>query len=106
MNRIWEYALVGESVFYSLSESGATITDICNYCKVTYAVATGNLFEWCYTLTIITFDVNAGCERTVASVPRPLATQKCINMQNDDVVVRKRFHSVYLYNKMNIYAIC
>lgn len=45
MNRIWEYALVGESVFYSLSESGATITDICNYCKVTYAVATGNLFE-------------------------------------------------------------
>lgn len=45
MNRIWEYALVGESVFYSLSESGATITDICDYCKVTYAVATGNLFE-------------------------------------------------------------
>ena len=45
MNRIWEYALVGESVFYSLSESGATITDICNHCKVSYSVATGNLFD-------------------------------------------------------------
>ncbi|MGN0284526.1 MAG: helicase-related protein, partial [Segatella copri] len=28
MNRTWEYVLVGESVFYSLSGSGATITDI------------------------------------------------------------------------------
>lgn len=45
MNRIWEYVLVGESVFYSLSESGATITDICNMCKVSYSVATGNLFD-------------------------------------------------------------
>ena len=45
MNRTWEYVLVGESVFYSLSGSGATITDICNYCKVSYSVATGNLFE-------------------------------------------------------------
>lgn len=45
MNRTWEYVLVGESVFYSLSESGATITDICNMCKVSYSVATGNLFD-------------------------------------------------------------
>lgn len=45
MNRTWEYVLIGESVFYSLSGSGATITDICNMCKVSYSVATGNLFE-------------------------------------------------------------
>ena len=45
MNRTWEYVLVGESVFYSLSGNGATITDICNQCKVSYAMATGNLFE-------------------------------------------------------------
>lgn len=45
MNRTWEYVLVGECVFYSLSGSGATITDICNQCKVSYSVATGNLFE-------------------------------------------------------------
>ena len=45
MNRTWEYVLIGESVFYSLSGSGATITDICDQCKVSYSVATGNLFE-------------------------------------------------------------
>ena len=45
MNRTWEYVLIGESVFYSLSSIGATITDICNQCKVSYSVATGNLFE-------------------------------------------------------------
>ena len=45
MNRTWEYVLVGESVFYSLSGSGATITDICDMCKVSYSVATGNLFD-------------------------------------------------------------
>lgn len=45
MNRTWEYVLVGESVFYLLSGSGATITDICNMCKVSYSVATGNLFD-------------------------------------------------------------
>lgn len=45
MNRTWEYVLVGESVFYSLSGSGATITDICSMCKVSYSVATGNLFD-------------------------------------------------------------
>ena len=45
MYRTWEYALVGESVFYSLSGSGASISDICNQCKVSYSAATGNLFE-------------------------------------------------------------
>lgn len=45
MNRTWEYVLVGESVFYSLCGSGADIEDICNHCKVSYAAATGNLFE-------------------------------------------------------------
>ena len=45
MNRTWEYVLIGESVFYSLSGSGATITDICDQCKVSYSIATGNLFE-------------------------------------------------------------
>ena len=44
MNRTWEYILVGESVFYTLSENGATISDICDQCKVSYAAATGNLF--------------------------------------------------------------
>ncbi len=45
MKRTWEYVLIGESVFYSLSNSGASITDICNHCKVSYSVATGNLFD-------------------------------------------------------------
>lgn len=45
MNREWEYVLLGESVFYSLSGSGADIEDICNHCKVSYSAATGNLFE-------------------------------------------------------------
>ena len=45
MNRTWEYVLIGESVFYSLSGSGATISDICNQCKVSYSMATGSLFE-------------------------------------------------------------
>ena len=44
MNRTWEYVLIGESVFYSLSGSGATISDICNLCKVSYSMATGSLF--------------------------------------------------------------
>ena len=45
MNRTWEYVLIGENVFYSLSGSGATITDICNHCKVSYSMATGHLFD-------------------------------------------------------------
>ena len=45
MNRTWEYVLIGESVFYSLSGSGATISDICNQCEVSYSMATGSLFE-------------------------------------------------------------
>lgn len=45
MNRIWEYVLIGESMFYALSENGASLSDICNQGKVSYSVATGNLFE-------------------------------------------------------------
>ncbi len=45
MNRTWEYALIGESVFYALSGNGAMLADICDQCKVSYSTATGNLFE-------------------------------------------------------------
>lgn len=45
MQKKWEYVLVGENTFYSLSSNGATIIDICNHCKITYSVATGDLFE-------------------------------------------------------------
>ena len=45
MNRTWEYVLVGESVFYSLSSCGATIADICRQCRVSYSMATGSLFD-------------------------------------------------------------
>lgn len=45
MQRTWEYILVGENMFYSLSSNGATFTDICDRCKITYFVATGDLFE-------------------------------------------------------------
>ena len=45
MNRTWEYVLVAEHDFYSLCGSGATLTDLCDHCRVTYSVATGSLFE-------------------------------------------------------------
>lgn len=44
MNREWEYALVGEDMFYMLSNNGATITDICNQCKVSLSGIVGDLF--------------------------------------------------------------
>ena len=44
MNREWEYVLVSEDNFYSLSSNGATITDICDRCKVSLSVAMGELF--------------------------------------------------------------
>ena len=44
MSREWEYVLLGENTFYSLSVNGATITDICECCKVSRAAVTGNLF--------------------------------------------------------------
>jgi type III restriction enzyme len=44
MNREWEYVLVSESNFYSLSNGGASITDLCNLCKVSSALLTGTLF--------------------------------------------------------------
>ncbi len=44
MNREWEYVLISEDNFYGLSNNGATITDICDRCKVSLEVATGELF--------------------------------------------------------------
>ena len=44
MSRQWEYVLLSEDTFYSLSGSGATLEDICNHCRVSISAATGNLF--------------------------------------------------------------
>lgn len=44
MNREWEYVLVGEELFYMYSSNGATITDICNKCKVSISSVKGELF--------------------------------------------------------------
>ena len=44
MNREWEYVLISEDNFYGLSTNGATITDICDRCKVSLSAATGELF--------------------------------------------------------------
>ena len=44
MDREWEYVLVSEDNFYGLSANGATITDICDRCKVSLSAAMGELF--------------------------------------------------------------
>lgn len=44
MSRKWEYVLLSEDNFYSLSGSGASLEDICIRCRVSAAAATGNLF--------------------------------------------------------------
>ena len=44
MNRTWDYILLSEDNFYSLSAGGASITDICERTKVSLAAATGDLF--------------------------------------------------------------
>ena len=44
MNREWEYILVSEDNFYGLSHNGATITDICERCKVSLSAAMGEIF--------------------------------------------------------------
>ena len=44
MNREWEYVLISEDNFYGLSANGATITDICDRCKVSLSAAMGELF--------------------------------------------------------------
>ncbi len=44
MNRTWEYVLISEDNFYGLSANGATLTDICDRCKVSLSAVTGNLF--------------------------------------------------------------
>lgn len=45
MGKEWEYVLIGEEQFYLLSSNGATLTDICERCKVSLSVATGVLFS-------------------------------------------------------------
>lgn len=44
MGRTWEYVLIGEETFYTLSANGATLKDICERCKVSTATVTGYLF--------------------------------------------------------------
>ena len=44
MGRLWEYVLLSEDNFYSLSGSGATLEDICVRCHVSPSAATGDLF--------------------------------------------------------------
>lgn len=44
MNRTWEYVLLSEDNFYSLSSNGATLTDICDRLKVSLSALTGDLF--------------------------------------------------------------
>ncbi len=44
MGREWEYVLISEDNFYGLSSNGATITDICERCKVSLSAAMGELF--------------------------------------------------------------
>ena len=44
MDSVWEYVLISEDNFYGLSAGGATLTDICERCKVSRSAATGELF--------------------------------------------------------------
>ena len=44
MGRMWEYVLLSEDTFYSLSGSGATLDDICRRCRVSSSAVTGDLF--------------------------------------------------------------
>lgn len=44
MNREWEYVLISEGNFYGLATNNATLTDICDRCKVSLSALTGDLF--------------------------------------------------------------
>ena len=44
MSREWEYVLIGEDHFYGLASGGASLVEICDRCKVSLSVATGELF--------------------------------------------------------------
>ncbi|MBQ2181524.1 MAG: restriction endonuclease subunit R, partial [Bacteroidaceae bacterium] len=44
MQREWEYILLSEDTFYSLSGSGATLIDICKLSVVSISSVSGNLF--------------------------------------------------------------
>lgn len=41
--QVWEYIIVGESLFYSLTRNGATFVDLCEQCKFSSAMAQGRL---------------------------------------------------------------
>lgn len=41
--RTWEYILLGENDFYGLSSAGATLTDICQRCRVSMSTVQGEL---------------------------------------------------------------
>lgn len=41
--QVWEYIVVGESLFYSLTRNGATFVDLCEQCKFSSAMAQGRL---------------------------------------------------------------
>ncbi|MCR5076803.1 MAG: DEAD/DEAH box helicase family protein [Prevotella sp.] len=44
MNRVWEYVLLSEDNFYSLSGSRASLTEICDRYRVSLSAAMGDLF--------------------------------------------------------------
>ena len=69
MNREWEYVLISEDNFYGLSHNGATITDICDRCKVSLSAAMGELF-------VLNCSLKAGSPSFV--VRRPLFTSIAI----------------------------
>lgn len=45
MNREWTYVLVGEETFHRLRNGRAGVVDICAQCSISYATASGTLFE-------------------------------------------------------------
>lgn len=45
MKREWEYILVGEETFHRLRNGRAGVVEICKQCSISYATASGTLFE-------------------------------------------------------------
>lgn len=44
MNRKWEYVLVGEALFHTLMNGGATLKEICDRCHIVTSTVEGSLF--------------------------------------------------------------
>lgn len=44
-NLEWEYLLLSDARFYTLSKNGADFEDIANVCRLTAASVSGNLFD-------------------------------------------------------------